>query len=441
MSSSNDLDTALHHEHNRFLHPGMLVPFVLLVACFAAWGTAANMTDTLVSTFTSVFDDMSTVQATLVQSAYYGAYFLLALPAAFVNQRFNYKVGVLLGLGLAASGGFLFLPAAQAQTFGFFLAAIFALAAGLSILETSANPYVMSMGPESNATRRLNFAQAFNPVGTNTGVLLAALLIAPNLSPLTQDERDTLPPAERDALLTSELDAVMTPYVGLAVVLVLIWVGIAVTKVPGLKVGASHEVDTRGSSSRVKRLLTNTHYSFGVVAQFFNVAAQTCIWTFTITYARDQIGASPTTANWWLQASLIVFLVSRFAMVALMGRFDSRMLMLVMTCLGVAGCLVAVAVPGMVGLVAVVALSACLSLLFPTIYGIALEGLGHDTKFGAAGLVMAIVGGATVPLLQGQLVDSVGSAFSYIVPAGCFVVIVGYAIYTLRAPRPIHETG
>ncbi|UFU06423.1 L-fucose:H+ symporter permease [Ruania halotolerans] len=440
-STPNDLDTTLGHERTRFLHPGMLVPFILVVTCFAAWGTAANMTDTLVSTFTSVFDDMSTVQATLVQSAYYGAYFLLALPAAFVNQRFNYKVGVLLGLGLAASGGFLFLPAATAQTFGFFLTAIFFLAAGLSILETSANPYVMSMGPESNATRRLNFAQAFNPVGTNTGVLLAALLIAPNLSTRTPEERDALPPGEREALLTSELDAVMTPYVGLAVVLVLIWIGIAVTKVPGLNVRASHEVDTRGASGRVKRLFTNTHYSFGVVAQFFNVAAQTCIWTFTITYARDQIGASPTTANWWLQASLVVFLVARFAMVALMGKIDSRVLMLTMTCLGVVLCLVAVTVPSMVGLVAVVALSACLSLLFPTIYGIALEGLGNDTKFGAAGLVMAIVGGATVPLLQGKLVDSVGSAFSYIVPAVCFVVIIGYAIYTLRAPRPIKETG
>ncbi len=418
----------------------MLVPFVLVVSCFAAWGTAANMTDTLVATFQTIFS-MSATQATLVQTSFYGAYFCLALPAAFINQRFNYKIGVLAGLGLATTGMSLFVPAAASATFGFFLFAIFCMAAGLSILETSANPYVMAMGPESNATRRLNFAQAFNPLGVNSGVLLAALFILPNLHSATAEGRAAMPAAERETIQSAELSSVVWPYVGLAVVLIAIWVGIAAVRVPGLKAARTGEVDLRGSNSRLKRLLTNRHYSFGVAAQYFNVAAQTCVWTFTIIYVRDVLGRSSGEAGWWLQASLIVFLISRFVMVGLMGWFDSRVLALVMTCLGVVLCGVAIASPNVLGAIAVVAISACLSLLFPTIYGIALEGLGRDTKFGAAGLVMAIVGGATVPLLQARVIDATGVATSFIVPAVCFMVIIAYMVYTLRAPRAIHETG
>lgn len=433
-------DSTVTPKRSRFLHPGMLVPFALMVSCFAAWGIAANMTDTLVATFRGVFS-MSTTQATLVQSSYYGAYFLLALPAAFVNQRFNYKVGVLLGLGLAAGGGLLFLPAAQAMDYTFFLVAIFALAAGLSVLETSANPYVMSMGPENNATRRLNFAQSFNPPGTITGVLLATFVILPQQSDATEAERNAMPASELRALQEQELSAVMTPYVGLAVLLVVIWLGIAFVKVPGVTGSAGREVAMAGGGTVLKRLVANRHYSFGVVAQYFNVAAQTCIWTFTIIYVQDYVDATKKEAGFWLLASLIIFSVTRFIMVALMGKFDSRYLMLTMTSLGVALCVVVMISPNLIGAIAVICLSMSLSLLFPTIYGISLEGLGQDTKFGAAGLVMAIVGGATVPLIQGALVDSIGSNWSYIVPALCFCVLIAYCVFTIRTPRPIQETA
>ncbi|WP_018156994.1 L-fucose:H+ symporter permease [Demetria terragena] len=437
--SSVTSEKPVEQERSSFLYPGMLLPFVLMVTCFAAWGIAANMTDTLVATFRGVFS-MSTTQATLVQSSYYGAYFLLALPAAFVNQRFNYKVGVLLGLGLAAGGGLLFLPAAASKEYAFFLIAIFALAAGLSVLETSANPYVMSMGPEANATRRLNFAQSFNPPGTITGVLLATFVILPQQSDATESERDAMPASELSALQDQELGAVMTPYVGLAVLLVIIWLGIAFVKVPGITSGG-REVSAQGSGGLVRRLVANRHYSFGVVAQYFNVAAQTCIWTFTIIYVQDFVDASKKEAGFWLLGSLIIFSITRFAMVALMGKFDSRYLMLAMTSLGVVLCTVVMVSPNIVGAIAVISLSMSLSLLFPTIYGIALEGLGPDTKFGAAGLVMAIVGGATVPLIQGALVDSIGSNWSYIVPALCFCVIIAYCLYTIRTPRPVAESA
>jgi MFS transporter, FHS family, L-fucose permease len=250
-----------------------------------------------------------------------------------------------------------------------------------------------------------------------------------------------MPADQLEALQRSELAAVMTPYVGLALVLVGIWVGIALVKVPGQQVTRTGEVDPRGSGSRARRLLANKHYTFGVIAQFFNVAAQTCIWTFTLLYVRETIDASQDQAGWWLQASLLVFLAARFAMVALMGSIDSRVLMLIMTSLGVVLCLVAVLSPNLVGAVAVVALSACLSLLFPTIYGISLEGLGPDTKFGAAGLVMAIVGGATIPLIQGALTDATSAALSYLVPGACFLIIVGFSVFTLVTPRAIEEAG
>ncbi len=209
----------------------MKTAFVLLIACFAAWGVAANMTDPLVKVFSKIFT-MSSLQSALVQFSYYGAYFCLALPAAFLNKRFSYKVGVLTGLGLATVGAFGFYPASLTMTYGYFLAALFVLAAGLSILETSANPFVMRMGPEHTGTRRLNLAQAFNPVGTNIGVFLAASLILPNLNQATGAQRAAMSAAELHAIQATELNAVMVPYVGMAVVLLLIWILIAMVRLP-----------------------------------------------------------------------------------------------------------------------------------------------------------------------------------------------------------------
>ncbi len=203
------------------VYPDKVIPFILLITCFAAWGVAANMTDPLVKVFSKIFN-MSTLQGALVQFSYYGAYFCLALPAAFINRRYSYKVGVLTGLGMAAVGAFMFYPASQLMVYGYVLAALFILAAGLSILETSANPFVIAMGPEGNATRRLNLAQAFNPVGTNLGVLLATVMILPKLNAATSEERTAMSPEQLRSVQAAELDAVMTPYVGMAFVLVAI---------------------------------------------------------------------------------------------------------------------------------------------------------------------------------------------------------------------------
>ena len=417
-----------------FLYPGMVLPFCLLVSCFAAWGLAGNMTDPLVKVFRSVFS-MNNFQSSLVQSAYYGAYFCLAIPAAFINSRLGYKGGVLIGLVLAGTGGLLFIPAAYVMTYSVFLTALFTLAAGLSILETSANPFVMSMGPERNATRRLNFAQAFNPIGSNLGVLIAATLILPHISPATAEQRASMSEAELLSTRSSELQAVMGPFVALSLFYIALAVSIAFVKVTETPVVSAGQ--TASSGGRLKRLLGNKRYSFGVVAQYFNIAAQTCIWTFTLHYVTDALGVSDKIAGYWLQASLIVFLVFRFLMVGLMGRYDARKLLLLMCSLGVGLSLFAMVSVNILGVLAIVSLSACISLLFPTIYGEALLGLGEDTKFGAAGLVMAIIGGATMPLVQSYIMDKTSPAVSYITVAGCFVVVAAYGVYTLRTPRPV----
>jgi MFS transporter, FHS family, L-fucose permease len=407
------------------------LPFILLILCFAAWGAAANLTDVLVGVFRHIFT-MSNFESALVQFAYYGAYFSLAIPAALINRRFGYKVGVLTGLGLASVGGLLFLPASGLLEYLPFLLALFVLAAGLSILETSANPFVIAMGPEGSATQRLNLAQAFNPVGANIGVLLGAVIILPALTP--EAEKTIMSSEELRQSQEDDLGLVLGPYLGIAAVLVLIWALIAVRRMQTPAEQSQEVVETK--SGALGRLWRNRHYRYGVAAQFFNVAAQVCAWSFTIQYARDVVGVPADDAGWYLQASLLLFLVSRFLMTYLLGKFRPTMLLMAMGALGVGLALTAVFSQNMVGLIAVVGISLSLSLMFPTIYGVALQGLGEDTKFGAAGLVMAILGGALMPLVQGRIMDTVGAAAGFIVPAVCLALVTCYALFDLRAgPR------
>jgi MFS transporter, FHS family, L-fucose permease len=418
-----------------FVYKGMLLLFIVLISCFTAWGIAADMTAPLVAAFKRIFT-MSTFEASLVQFAYYGAYFLLALPAAFINQRFGYKAGILTGLGLASLGAFAFYPASKIMTFSVFLVALFALAAGLSILETSANPFVISMGPERNATRRLNLAQAFNPVGTNIGVFLAATLILPKLHDPV--DRGSVSAGQLRTIQAGELKAVMVPYIGLAVLLLIIWVGILFLKAPEIR----EEFPSTGPApaergGTFRQLAANPRYRYGVIAQFFNIAAQVCTWTFTIQYVQQALGGSLQLGGYVLQISLIVFLFSRFLMTWLMGFIRATVLLAALGGLAVLLCVYAMISPNLSGVIAVAGLSFCLSLMFPTIYGVALRGLGPATKFGAAGLVMAIVGGAVMPLAQGKVIDATSPAFSFIVPAICYAVVMLYAIYDLKGKQPV----
>jgi FHS family L-fucose permease-like MFS transporter len=413
------------------VYPGLTVPFILVVACFAAWGSAANLTDVLVGVFRHIFD-MSNFQSALVQFAYYGAYFSLAIPAALINKRYGYKAGVLTGLGLATLGGLLFIPASLMLAYLPFLIALFVLASGLSILETSANPFVIAMGPERSATQRLNLAQAFNPVGANIGVLLGAVLILPNITP--QSEKASMTAAQLEQAQENDLSLVLKPYTGIALALLLIWLLIAFRKINVPDEHSHFGLEERRGGA-LGRLWRNRHYRYGVIAQFLNVGAQVCAWTFTIQYAQDVAGVPTASSGWYLQASLILFLIARFLMVYLLGIFRPAKLLFAMAALGVVLCLVAVFVQNMIGLIAVVGISLSLSLMFPTIYGVALQGMGKDTKFGAAGLVMAILGGALLPMVHGKIMDAVGSAQAYIVPGLCLAGVALYALFDLRTSR------
>jgi FHS family L-fucose permease-like MFS transporter len=413
------------------VYPGFTVPFILLIACFAAWGSAANLTDVLVGVFRHIFT-MSNFQSALVQFAYYGAYFALAIPAALINKRYGYKTGVLTGLGLATIGGLLFIPASQLLAYGFFLVALFVLAAGLSILETSANPFVIAMGPEISATQRLNLAQAFNPVGANIGVLLGAVLILPNIT--SEADKAAMTAQQLERAQEQDLSLVLGPYLGIACALAIIWLLIAFRKISTPDEHEHFGLEQKPGGAR-SRLWHNRHYRFGVVAQFANVGAQVCAWSFTIQYAQDVVGVPNERSGWYLQASLIVFLISRFVMTYLLGIFRPTKLLFTMAVLGVLLCLTAVFSPNLLGLLAVVGISVSLSLMFPTIYGVALQGLGQDTKFGAAGLVMAILGGALVTPVMGLVMDRAETNVGFLVPAIALAIVAAYALFDLRSSR------
>ncbi|MDY5132470.1 L-fucose:H+ symporter permease [Actinotignum urinale] len=431
------------HEGDKapFVWPGMKFAFILLVTCFAAWGISTDLTAPLVNVFKSVFD-MSTVQSSLVQFAYFGAYFCLAIPAAWINSRLGYKGGVVIGLSLAAIGALLFFPASKVMTFGMFLAALFVLAGGLSIVETSANPFIMAMGPEKTATRRLNFAQAFNPIGSNIGVLAATFFILPYVHEVKPEEKAAMSPEQLLDKQSAELGAVMAPYIVLGLFYLFLAICIAMVKIQKRQnIVADSKSGIQRQPGVFGRLLKNPLYSFGVVAQFCNIAAQSCIWTYIIFYAEDYLHVSKATAGWWLQFSLICFLVMRFLMVWIMGIVDPRFLLIIMTGLGAVFTFVGIVSHNVVGMICIAALSACISLLFPTIYGIALHGVGPDTKYGSAGLVMSIIGGAIIPVVQGHLRDVSGTAMSFSVVLICFIVICLYGIYALKHDLEVDESN
>lgn len=412
-------------------------PFILLSSCFAWWGIANNMTDPLVQAFIGIFDGLTTFQSSLIQFAFYGAYFALAIPGSIIARKFGYKVGVLTGLAIYTLGCFLFFPAAMAQQFIPFLIAFYVLAAGLSILETNANPYVLSIGPEESATRRLNLAQSFNPVGSIIGTLLAQILILAKLENLEALAADATP-AQAELLLDQQLTIVITPYIIIGVILIAVWILIAVTKMPYVA-----ETETKVNFKvTTRRLLGNTNYVFAVVAQFFYVGAQISVWTFTVFYVPDQLGISGSEAlRTFHLPALIAFGAFRFISTAIMGRIKPNHVLLFMAIAAIFFTLVVIFVGGMPGSIALISISACMSLMFPTIFGLGSRGLGEDRKMGGAGLIMAILGGALLTPLQGLLVDLTTVSISYTVPLICFIVIALYAFYTVRVPMAEGQAG
>ena len=418
-----------------------LLTFILVTSLFALWGFANDITNPMVAAFQTLME-LTAAKASMVQFAFYGGYATMAVPAALFIRRYSYKSGILLGLTLYAIGAFLFIPAASMQSFAFFCVSLYILTFGLAFLETTANPFILSLGEKSTSTRRLNLAQAFNPMGSLCGMAVASLIVLPQL---ISDKRDalgqtifhTLDEAEKADIRVHDLAVIRNPYVTIGIVVVIVLAIIALTKMPRTE---SEERKAAGETHTARQTLSNlwhnTIYREGVLTQMFYVAAQIMTWTFIIQYA-DHLGINKATAQMYNIVAMSLFLCSRFISTFLMRYVNTRLLLAIFAAGAMLCALGAVCIVGMVGLYCLVGISFFMSLMFPTIYGIALEDVdSRDTTLGAAFLVMAIVGGALMPPLQGLIIDQKeifghpAVNVSFLLPLVCFILI---GIYGLRA--------
>lgn len=412
------------------------VYFFLLVSCFALWGLLNNMTDNLVPSFAKIFM-IKAVDSSLVQVAFYGAYAVLALPAAFIIKRYSYRMGVLVGLGFYMIGAFGYIPAAILQSYNLFLVSIFILAGGLSVLETTCNPFVLSLGDESTSVRRLNFAQAFNPLGSMAGLFLAKYVILAHLNPATLDDRLAMSTEALTAVRDAELFWVCVPYVGLILIAFIIWMFFYRSSLSDRDAGDSMSV-----GEAVRRLVARPRYAFGVVSQFFYVGVQIAVWTWTIKYVMANMNlVEAEAANYYIY-SIFLFIGCRWICTWLMKYIVPAKMMAVFALGGILCCLGTIYLPIETSIYCLVGISGCMSLMFPTIYGIALRGLGPEVKFGAAGLIMAILGGAIITPMMGALVDGgtlsgLVSGFTpeiaairtaFYLPVLCFAVVLAYSL-------------
>ena len=489
----------------------LLFPFILVTTLFALWGFANDVTNPLVKAFKDVFV-ISNTQSSLVQTAFYGGYATMAIPAALFIRRFSYKAGIMVGLALYAIGAMISMPAAARQDFNLFLVSLYVLTFGLAFLETTANPFILSMGSPETATRRLNFAQAFNPIGSLTGMAVASLVILTNLqveefradvrefrnglgdpaaaqpaggrvpgidpalnaylqakeaeartqgtslaqlpfdavldraiADFKEGRFDSFQGANFEQMQRHDLDVVKMPYVVIGLVVIGVMGVFAFSKMPD----TGHEANkSLNLGPTFGRLLRNKRYVEGVFAQTFYVGAQIMCWTFIIHYATTNLGMPSSTAQNYNIVAMAIFCSSRFICTFLLKFVSPGRLLWYLALGAIATTLGAIFLPGWAGLYCLIAISACMSLMFPTIYGIALDGMGDDAKLASAGLIFAIVGGALMPPLQGRIIDLGGESgrllglpavsVSFVLPLVCFAFI---ALYGYRTFKIHHEHG
>lgn len=408
----------------------------LIVSLFFLWGMANNLNDVLIPHFRKAFT-LSDLASGLVQSAFYLGYFLVAIPAALFMQRYGYKRAVIFGLCLYGGGALLFWPAADVHSYVFFLGALFVIAGGLAFLETAANPMVATLGAPEDAERRLNFAQAFNPLGSIAGVAIGRAFILSGIEP-TPEELAAMSPSAIDAWRAQEAAAVQLPYlvIGLGV---LFWaLLIALTRFPAVA-NQRDGAEGIGNLARFGELLRRPRYLFGVFAQFCYVGAQVGIWSFTIRYVQAEMPGTPErTAADLLIAALLLFMVGRFAGTALMGRIAPLRLLTVFGLINFALGLVAVVLGGLPGVAALTLTSFFMSIMFPTIFAASLRGLGPLTKLGSSLIVMAIIGGAVLTAAMGLISDLSGAIrMAMLVPSAAFLVVAGFAWSRRTSPEPV----
>lgn len=467
--------------NHRIIPKGIVWPFILLTSLFFAWAIPNNLTDTMLAAFKRIMSLTDSKTAWIQLACYLFGYGGFAIPAALFIKKYTYKSGVMLGLGLYALGTFMFYPAMLLAgtninvSFMMFLLALVILFAGLSILETSANSYVYAIGPEQTGTQRLNFAQSFNPFGAITGVVLSQVFVLSQLNTLSAEERAALPVEELVKIQGSELSAVTTTYVALGLVMVVLLLAIYFTQMPYAK-EEDKKLDFAGT---FRRLMKNKNYVWGVVAQFFYVGAQIAVWSFIIRYAMQQLqldalvlelgknapsaaiidrlrNIEPLAAGFYnftemlgIKAflprtaeqagatyyilSLVLFVIGRFTFTGLMKYFKPRTLLTTLSILAILFSLITIYGEGWIGIYALVGISGCMSLMFPTIYGLGIAGLGEDTKIGGAGMIMAIAGAAVLTQIQGIVSDKSGSIkLAFWVPAVAFMIIAYYSAVISR---------
>ena len=430
--------------HCPVIPPAFWGPFVLVTSLFALWGFANDITNPMVAAFKNILL-ISNFESSLVQFAFYGGYCVMAFPAALFIKRFSYKTGILVGLALYAIGCLMFIPSGWMMAFWAFLLSYFVMTCGLSFLETSSNPYILAMGSEETSTRRLNFAQSFNPMGSLVGMLIARNFILAKLDKTDEAGRrilQTTAPEQFTAMSQHDLNVIIGPYMILGLVVLAVFVLFAVARLPKSKGEDDTALHLRATLSR---LFSNKKYVEGVVAQAFYVGVQIMCWTFIIQYAENELGMTKTQGQMYNMVAMIIFVSSRFVCTFLLKFFSPGGLLMTLALGGLGLTVGTIFVQGMPGLYCLVGVSACMSLMFPTIYGIALKGLGDDAKLGAAGLIMAIGGGCLMPPMQGWIMDqsAINLGFmtlsstraSFVLPLICFVVIALFGFRTSKVHR------
>ena len=428
---------------------GFFAAFTLIALCFALWGFANNVTSPMVGAFSKIFR-MSTSEATLVPVVFNLGYFCMALPAALFIQRFSFKWGVLVGLALYALGAFLFLPAKMVGSFMPFLGAYFVLTCGLSFLETSCNPYVYCMGSEKRAVQRLNTAQAINALGSVAGMLVA-VFVHQRLNPLESHVRAQMPQQQFDIIKDHDLNILIEPYIYIGAMVVLIMVVLYLTRVP--------RYDMPGNGKDITTILTELwhrkNYREGVLAEFFYVGAQAACWMYIIVYGTRIFIAEGMTeqeaqvlSQKFNIVAIVFFACSRFICAWLMNWFSPERMLSTMAILGIAALMGVIFLTDRNGIYCLVTVSICLSLMFPTIYGLALRGIGENIKIAGAGLIMAILGGSFFPPIQATIIEShitvlglPSTNLSFLIPMLCLAMIVWYAhrAYVRHCIRGIEE--
>lgn len=391
--------------------------FILVTSLFFLWGFSNNLNPILIPHLKKSFA-LTTTQSTLVDSAVYIAYFLMALPAGYVMKRFGYKIGIITGLLFFSIGAYLFIPAANTQSYTFFLYALFIIASGLSFLETAANPYAAALGPHETSTQRLNLAQSFNGLAAALAPVIGARVIL--TKGYAEEQLNAMTADAKRIALALEASSVKTPYLILGSVLLLIAIAFALTKLPKIQ----HKETGRTKSQNIMHAFRHKHLTWSVIAQFFFVGAQVCVFSLFVLYATNSAGINEVKAADYLGACGIAFLIGRFLGTFLMQYIKPNRLLAIYAVINTLLCLVAIAAHGMITVYTVILICFFMSIMFPTIFALGIADLGGDTEYGSSLLIMSIVGGAIFPRIFGVISDSTGNIqLGYIVPLICFVIV------------------